>query len=514
LKELKILRDLLKSTPPEKLGELLTEDQLKLLAEIPQLEAENKILFYEPHVKQDLFHRNSCPFRLFHGANRSGKTMAGATEAVWYAMGTHPYKKIETPNEGWVVSESYKVQEEASQKLIQSFLPKEAIKNIIRIKGGIYDSIELHNGSKISFKSSDAGVRAFAGAAKRWIWFDEEPDQPIYSECTARIGAGMDLDIWLTMTPIFEEKGSGKKSGMSWTYRDLYMKRDDKRIFCIGVGLKDNPYISPLQLKEQKKKWPVDSAEYDIRINGNFRLLSGSMIYDGQALEKYLLKTQDPGFRGFFSSLGPNPSLSPSENGILRIWENPHQGNYYIGADVGLGIGGDPSCAQVLDKDMNLVAQIHGQIPPDEFGPMCEALAKHYNNAWLAIEANSFGIAALDKVKRSYSRLYFEHRTDKRTDQRTKRVGWWTTSKSKAFLVADLGKAIREQEMKIPDKQTIEELTTYVRGESGDCNAEIGCHDDRVVALGIAIQCRKRHFNWGKTHGIEHKSRVNSVTGY
>jgi hypothetical protein len=33
--------------------------------------------------------------------HNSSKTYTGAAEDVWYALGNHPYKKIETPNEGW-----------------------------------------------------------------------------------------------------------------------------------------------------------------------------------------------------------------------------------------------------------------------------------------------------------------------------------------------------------------------------------------------------------------------------
>ena len=282
------------ATPPEDFP--LTPEELEFLEQYERYRQENRIRFYEPHEKQVLFHKSDALYRLLHGANRCGKTYSGGAEAVWYALGEHPYKKIETPNEGWVVSADYNVQKEASQKIILDLLPVSAIKKISYVKAEVVDTIHLKNGSKITFKSCDSGVERFAGAAKRWIWFDEEPSEAIWNECIARIGAGMRLDLWLTMTPIFEDK-QGKKIGMTWTYRKLYCKRDENRIFCVGVGIDDNPFLTPEQKEEQKKKY--FGVEYDIRIKGEFKLISGNMVFDAQALEEMMLRTKEPTLRGF-----------------------------------------------------------------------------------------------------------------------------------------------------------------------------------------------------------------------
>ena len=395
------------------------------------------------------------------------------------------------------------------------YLPKTAIKQVTRIKGGIYDSIILTNGSKISFKSSDSGVRNFAGAEKRWIWFDEEPPKDVYNECLARIGSGHPLDIWLTMTPIFEQRGSGRKIGMSWTYRDLYAQRDDKRIFCVGVGIEDNPHLTKEQIEEQKKKY--HGAEYDIRIKGEFRLLSGSLVFDGLSIEDYLTRAIEPTSRGDLS-IEPGkqkPSLSPDSTGSLSIWEKPlGTSRYFIGADCGLGQGGDPSCAVVLDHKLKQVAELHGQIPPDKFGEALIKLGTYYLNAWIGVEANSFGIACLDAMKKKYRQLYFQYTSDERTDHQTKKIGWWTTAKTKPIMISDFGEALRERSIKLPSRPLCEELTTYVIDDSGSANAELGCHDDRIIAACIALQVRKRKLYAGLSRPVPPPPTVNPITGY
>lgn len=488
----------------------VTKEDYLILKYADVFAKDNGIYFYEPHEKQVEFHKSNAPYRMFCGANRSGKTAAGAAELVWYALGTHPYKKVVVPNEQWVVSTDYNVQKEASQRAVMALIPaSEILGNPSHVKAGVIDTIYLKNGSVISFKSTDSGVSRFAGAAKRGIWFDEEPPKEIWQECIARIGAGVQLDIWLTMTPIFEGK-DGRKIGMTWTYRDLYTKRDGKRIFCINVNLDDNPYLTVEQREEQKKKY--DGVEYDIRIKGEFKLISGNMVFNSTALEKYQEETIKPLVIGYLNG----KELVPMANGVLNVWQKPIVGKkYFIGADVGLGVGGDPSCAVVLDNDLTIVAEIHGNIAPDELGQHLIKLGKYYNECWIGVEANAFGIATLNEMKKVYAKLYFRYLVDERSDKRTKKLGWWTDAKSKPLMISEFAEVIRDRSIIIPSAGLVDELMTYVIDNQGSSNAEIGCHDDRIIAAMIAFQVRKKHAisvsDWGEQ--VSNYS-INKVTGY
>lgn len=49
------------------------------------------------HKKQMEFHMCLKRNRWVFGGNRTGKTECGAVEAVWFARGIHPYRKINRP---------------------------------------------------------------------------------------------------------------------------------------------------------------------------------------------------------------------------------------------------------------------------------------------------------------------------------------------------------------------------------------------------------------------------------
>ena len=198
------------------------------------------------------------------------------------------------------------------------------------------------------------------------------------------------------------------------------------------------------------------------------------------------------------------------------MWEEPKAGETYsIGADVGLGVGGDPSCACIWnDKTLNQAAELHGQIAPDELAEHLINLGTWYNKAWVGVEANSFGIACLDGMKKKYAKLYYKYKVDQRNDERTKRIGWWTDTKTKPIMIADFGKAVREGVLQINSDQLIDEMFTYVIDDQGSANAEIGCHDDRVVAAMIALQVRKKFFMPQYSNVSQSFTPTNSVTGY
>ena len=256
--------------------------------------------------------------------------------------------------------------------------------------------------------------------------------------------------------------------------------------------------------------------EYDIRIKGEFKLLSGNSVFDIEKLDERI-KLSPKFAQGFLDYSGTNSAIvfKDKSNGVLKVWAEPQHGKrYFIGADIGLGVGGDPSCAIVYDDQLNQVAELHGQLAPDQMGSNLLKLGRWYNTAWIAIEANSFGIACIDSVKHSYGKLYFSYKVDGRSDVRTKRIGWWTDTKTKPLMVGEFAKAVREESVTINSVDLMNEMGTYVLCEDGSVNAEVGCHDDRVIAAMIGLQCRKKHLLTSSDTPLESYQPANSATGY
>lgn len=198
------------------------------------------------HQKQLAFHRSLAKSRFVFGGNRTGKSVCGAVETIWYATGLHPFVKIEHACDGWVVSLTRQVQRDVAQAKILQYLPPEWIVKTVMVSGssfapahGVIDFILVKNifgsVSKIGFRNCEQGRERFQGVSLDYVWFDEEPPEEIYDECLLRL-----LDRggvhWVTMTPL---------KGRSWVYERIYLRQEQiPNLACFWMSWDDNPYLS------------------------------------------------------------------------------------------------------------------------------------------------------------------------------------------------------------------------------------------------------------------------------
>lgn len=162
---------------------------------------------------------------------------------------------------------------------------------------------------------------------------------------------------------------------------------------------------------------------------------------------------------------------------------------YYIGADVAMGVrGGDYSVAQVLNSKKQQVAVWRGHVHPDYFATVLQALGYLYNTARITVESNNHGILTCTRLGKdmAYPNFWTEVTYDKLDDKDTVNLGFRMSLKTKPLVIDQLRASLRDEELKLNDRTTIEELMTYVVTDSGAMEAESGCHDDCVVALALA----------------------------
>ncbi|MBP5662023.1 MAG: terminase family protein, partial [Clostridia bacterium] len=230
------------------------------------------------HRKQMQFHACRKRNRWVFGGNRTGKTECGAVEAVWFARGIHPFRKITAPTKGWVVSLTQEVQRDVAQEKLLSYLPREWIEKIVMRRGredspdaGVIDFIlvkSVHGGlSTIGFKSCDQGRQRFQGTSQNWIWFDEEPPKDIYDECRMRV---LDTcgEIWGTMTPLM---------GLTWVHDEIYLnERHDPEAWYITMCWEDNPFLNAREVEMLKSLLP--ESERESRQYGHFMSHEG-LVY-------------------------------------------------------------------------------------------------------------------------------------------------------------------------------------------------------------------------------------------
>lgn len=231
---------------------------------------------YIPHEEvrghgQVTFHTSGARGKLFIGGNRSGKTVGGACEAVWWLTGTHPYRRTPPPpvRGRCVTVDIIEGLEKIVKPEIARWMPKSELVN-----GSWEDSyskeyrtLTLANGSTLEFLTYEQDVEKHAGTSRHFIWFDEEPPKDIYVENMLRL-----LDTggswWITMTPV---------EGMTWVYDDVYIKaRTDPNLKVIEVDTTMNPHLNPGDIDIVMSGLSED--EKKARIHGRF-VQRGGLIY-------------------------------------------------------------------------------------------------------------------------------------------------------------------------------------------------------------------------------------------
>jgi len=195
--------------------------------------------------------------------------------------------------------------------------------------------------------------------------------------------------------------------------------------------------------------------------------------------EPRVFKAKDPDFMGW------------------RIWHKPKATHTYVlGVDSAEGKGKDASVIQVLDCNEGLqVANFwSNQIDEDNFAAEIYKGGYYFNKARAIIEVNGqSGGAVVSTLSGAYSNslrypyLYKRYEYDEYTRKKTKKIGWRTTSSNKGLIIANLKAALRDGDLKLCDKYTIKELTTFMKDEkTGKQGAKGKNRDDRIMSLALA----------------------------
>jgi hypothetical protein len=223
------------------------------------------------------------------------------------------------------------------------------------------------------------------------------------------------------------------------------------------------------------------------------------------------------------SALVPQPILARKEfnfessmmedvrTGSIEIYKYPtFDDAFAIAADVALGVGKDSSAAVVINNNKEVCAVYRNNtIDPSQFGDLLFYLGRYYNNALLAVESNSMGIATLNRLTQmQYVNMYYQTKMANVSKEEGTRIGWRTTSASKPAIIGFLKNAIEQEEIWIPSRVIIGELMNYVADDSGKTNAIAGQNDDTVIALAIALEVIRTHGDRLTTNNVPFTQRV------
>jgi len=221
-------------------------------------------------------------------------------------------------------------------------------------------------------------------------------------------------------------------------------------------------------------------------------LVTGNSVFDQEKVNKIAVKAPDY-IRQFDEATN---YFEDTREGHLELWVPPRfEDRFIIGADVSLGVGQDYSAAVVLNKERRICALFRDNyVDPSNFGDILFYLGRYFNNALLAVESNSLGIATLNRLKQmNYVNLYYQTKAASLLEEEGGKPGFRTTVSTKPMIIGNLKRAVEEEDLGIFSDVIVQELRTYVSADNGSTNAMAGNFDDTVMALAIAFEAYRTH---------------------
>ncbi len=180
-------------------------------------------------------------------------------------------------------------------------------------------------------------------------------------------------------------------------------------------------------------------------------------------------------------------------DGFIQIYEKPKDRvPYVIGGDTA-GEGSDYFVAHVIDNTTGkVVAKLRHEFDEVEYTRQVYCLGKYYNNALIGLECNFSTYPVNELEGLGYTKQFVRETEDNYTHRLEKKLGFKTTSITRPLILAQLQTIILEEIDKITDKETLQEMLTFVKNEKGRPEAQEGYHDDQVMSLAITYYIREQ----------------------
>lgn len=326
------------------------------------------------------------------------------------------------------------------------------------------------------------------------------PGDPAETLAGLRAAMAPEAELILESTPegiggcFYEEWHKAAETGMVRHFFPWWMERRYR-------ARAPNPVIAPASLTDEERDLAArhgldrEQIAYRRRIRADFRglarqeyaedeescfLASGESVFELAAVETRFAAAPAP--------------VELRRNGELEIWLPPLAGKHYLVAvdPAGGGSEGDYSAAQVIELTQGLqCAEFAGHLGGLELARLVTTLAAEYNQAWLVVERNNHGsgVLALAESVCKYPRVFCQN-GHQAGQHPAGQPGWLTTSISRPAILALLNAALIESPQCFQSRRLLAECRSFVRQRDGKTGARPGTHDDRVMAMAIALAAR------------------------
>ena len=360
--------------------------------------------------------------------------------------------------------------------------------------------ITFKNGSQIIFAGLDdvEKLKSIYNITGVWIEEASEVTEQDFNQLDIRLRGKTKYrkQIIVTFNPV---------SILHWLKRRFFDMRgtngralpekDRKKIRTHHSTYKDNRFLPQDDIDVLEAFKNTDPYYYQVYALGQWGVL-GKSVFDAEAVSGRLLTIPDEQERGHFEYADYGTGIKgmrwiAEKNGWIRIYKKPQERRHYvIGGDTA-GTGSDSFVGQVLDNFTGeQVATLRHSFGEDEYAKQMYCLGAYYNDALIGIETNYSTYPVMELERLRYPNQYVRETFDNYTHKPQKRYGFETTSKTRPVIISNLVAWCRENIDSVNDKDTLEEMLTFVRNEDFRPEAESGAHDDCGMALAIAHYIR------------------------
>lgn len=352
--------------------------------------------------------------------------------------------------------------------------------------------ITFVNGSEILFAGLDDVEKLKSIYNITGIWVEEASEllEGDFSQLDIRLRGETAYykQIILTFNPI---------SILHWLKRRFF-DRADERVKTHRSTYRDNRFLDEEARAVLEAFKDSDPYYYAVYCLGEWGVL-GKSVFDAQAVTGRLAEAPEPVKVGYFIYRDMGLGIEDVQwvedpiDGFIRIYRDREYGRpYVVGGDTA-GEGSDWFVAQVLDNVTGeQAAVLRHRMDEDLYAKQLYCLGRYYNDALVGVECNYSTYPVMELARLRYPRQYVREAFDEYTHKPKQSFGFQTNSKTRPVILAGLIKAVREDVGAVNDRDTLEEMLTFVRNEQMRPEAESGAHDDTVMALAIAQYIRPR----------------------
>lgn len=311
-----------------------------------------------------------------------------------------------------------------------------------------------------------------------WAWLEEAYEIPeeadfdmIDDVIRGQMPDGYFKQLTLTFNPW---------SHTTWIKRRFFDHAPDNDILTMTTNYKCNEWLDEADLRRFERMKEENPDRYRVAGLGDWGV-TGNTIFNAGDVTRRLEAIPEP-IDGIFR----DGVFRQEHNGTTHIYKEPEDGvPYVIGADTA-GDGSDWNVAQVLDnRTGEQVCTLRMQYGETAFADQLYQLGMYYNEALIGVEVNFSSYCVLELERREYPKQYVRQAIDSYTHKPAEKFGFHTNQNTRETIISNLVDVSRDIYL-MNDRATLEEMLTFVRNEKMRAEAELGAHDDCIMALAIA----------------------------